>query len=90
MAYDIMNTEIKKGVNTMTFATVTTVKITKEEKENLTRVITFITSLTDKMRETSLFAVGCQECGDIYYVELNELDQIKFTLDMLKNIQNIC
>lgn len=75
----------------MTFTPITgiAVEATKEDKVMLANVITLITSLTDKMRETSLYIAECQYYEDIYNVDFDELNQIKFILDKLKYIQNI-
>ena len=75
----------------MTFTPINSiaVKTTKEDNEKLDYVIALITSLTDKMRETSLYNAECQDYDDIYNVDCKNLNQIKFVLEKLKNIQNI-
>lgn len=76
----------------MTFTPITSIAVetTKEDDEMLVHVITLIASLTNKMRDTSLYNAECQDYDDIYNVDFDELNHIKFVLDKLREIRNIC
>lgn len=76
----------------MKFTPVTSAEVAleNEEIENIRGTQKILSEIIDKMLQTSLIIAECQAHEDIYNIEQEELLEVWRTLDLLKNITNIC